>query len=318
MMKILVTGAAGFIGTHLSEQLMDLGHEVRALDCLTHYYHPQFKILNAQALKARGASFFLLDLAGDDLSDAVHDVDVVFHLAAQPGISTATSFETYVRNNLAATYRLLEAVRRSPSLCWFVNISTSSVYGLEATGSEDVSPKPISHYGVTKLAAEQLVMSYHQSHAFRACSLRLFSVYGPRERPDKLYPTLIKCLLEDVPFPLYEGSAHHRRSYTYVSDIIDGITATLSHMDACAGEIINIGNDTSITTEEGIGIVEEIIGRRAQIDRKPRRLGDQEKTEANIQKARRILGYHPKVSPREGLANEVSWYKDNIFGKITF
>ncbi|HKX31806.1 MAG TPA: NAD-dependent epimerase/dehydratase family protein [Blastocatellia bacterium] len=317
-MKILITGAAGFIGTHVSERLAERGDEVHAVDCLTDYYPSPFKILNARALQAKGVPLFSLDLAEDDLSRVVHNVEVIIHLAALPGISATASFEAYARNNLLATSRLLEAAKRWSSLRGFVYISTSSVYGVEATGNEEVLPKPVSHYGVTKLAAEQLVLTYNRGGIFPACSLRPFSVYGPRERPDKLYPTLIRCLFEDRPFPLYEGSEFHRRSYTYVSDIVAGITATLPRLEDCAGEIINIGNDVSATTGEGIKIVEEIIGKKARIDLRPRRSGDQERTQADIQKARRILGYHPQIDLWEGLTNEVSWYRDHINGKFNF
>jgi nucleoside-diphosphate-sugar epimerase len=307
-MNILVTGAAGFIGSHLAERLAALGHTVRGLDCLTDYYARSLKELNVDALKSKGVTFLPLDLAVDDLSEAVQDVEVVYHAAAQPGIAATSTFEIYARNNITATYRLIEAVKESssfPSLRGFINLSTSSVYGTIATGSEESEPKPTSYYGVTKLAAEQLVLAYVRTHGFPACSLRLFSVYGPRERPDKLYPKLIRGLLEDEPVPLFEGCEHHRRSYTYIDDIIDGLVAVVNNdngnWDRCVGEIFNIGTDTSITTGEGIRIVEEIVGRRVKVDRKPKRAGDQSETRANIEKARRVLGYNPTTTPREGL-----------------
>ena len=308
-MNILVTGAAGFIGSHLAERLAALGHTVRGLDCLTDYYDRSLKELNVRVLKGKGVGFLPLDLAVDDLGEAVQDIGFIYHSAAQPGISATSTFETYARNNITATYRLLEAVKMSPSLRGFVNISTSSVYGAVATGSEDSEPKPTSYYGVTKLAAEQLVLAYTRDREFPACSLRLFSVYGPRERPDKLYPKLIRGLLEDRSVPLFEGCEQHRRSYTYISDIVDGLVTVLDNWERCAGEIFNIGTDTSITTGEGIRIVEEIVGRRVKVDRKPKRAGDQKATHANIEKARRVLGYDPATTPREGLERTVEWYR---------
>jgi nucleoside-diphosphate-sugar epimerase len=221
-----------------------------------------------------------------------------------------------MRNNIIATYRLSEAAKQSRSLRGFINISTSSVYGTDATGDETTEPKPTSYYGVTKLAAEQLVLAYARDQGFPACSLRLFSVYGPRERPEKLYPQLIGCILEDREFALHEGSQHHLRSYTYVSDIVDGLMVAMNSFDKCQGEILNIGTAAAITTADGINIVQEILGKTAKIVTKPRRSGDQLKTQANIGKARRILNYDPTTTPREGLAQEVQWYKQHIFGKI--
>jgi UDP-glucuronate 4-epimerase len=315
-MRILVTGAAGFIGSHLAERLVALGHQVRGIDCFTDYYSRALKELNARALRREGAELMALDLAVDDLSPAVDGVEFIVHLAAQPGISATTSFETYLRNNVEATHRLLLAARQSPALRGFLNISTSSVYGADATGDETTEPRPTSYYGVTKLAAEQLVLALARDRGLPACSLRLFSVYGPRERPEKLYPRLIAAILDGKEFPLFEGSEAHVRSFTYVDDVVDGLVAALDRFDACAGEILNIGSDRSITTGEGIRIVEDIIGAPARIVTRPRRPGDQLRTQANIEKARRLLGYEPVMAPEEGLAREVAWYRDQIHGKV--
>ncbi|MBN1484999.1 MAG: NAD-dependent epimerase/dehydratase family protein [Chloroflexia bacterium] len=314
-MNILVTGAAGFIGSHLAERLVDLGHRVRGLDCLTDYYDPALKRMNVEDIMRRGVEFLPLDLAGDDLAEAVRDVDIIYHAAAQPGISATTPYESYVRNNLTATYRLLQAIRRSSdALRSLIYLSTSSVYGAEATGPETSEPKPTSYYGVTKLAAEQLALAYYREQGLPVCSLRLFSVYGPRERPEKLYPKLIRCILEDREFPLYEGSEQHWRSYTYVGDAVDGLVAVLDRLELCRGEIFNIGSDTAITTGEGIRLVEEIVGRPARKVVQRRRPGDQLRTQADIYKARRILGYNPSTSPREGLEREVAWVRERVLG----
>jgi nucleoside-diphosphate-sugar epimerase len=315
-MKILITGAAGFIGSHLAEKLTQDDHLVNGLDCLTDYYSVQIKTLNRDLLIEEGVTFQEINLVKDDLTEVLNDIEIIYHLAAQPGISATTPFDLYLRNNIIATQRLLEAAMNSSTLKLFVNISTSSVYGADATGDELTEPRPTSHYGVTKLAAEQLIMAANRDQNFPACSMRLFSVYGPRERPEKLYPKLIASLLNNKEFPLYEGSKNHIRSYTYIDDIITGLTSVLQNLDKCNGEIINIGTDRTITTGEGIKIVEQIIGKSAKILTKPKRPGDQEKTHANIKKAKKLLNYTPETSPGDGLKQEVDWYIKHIHGKI--
>jgi nucleoside-diphosphate-sugar epimerase len=314
--RILVTGAAGFIGSHLAERLATEGHSVVGLDCITDFYSPTLKESNLRALQASGVETLRLDLASDDLSAAVADVEVIYHLAAQPGLSSR-SFQTYARDNFIATERLVEAARQRRALRLFANIGTSSIYGKDATGDEDTVPRPTSWYGVTKLAAEQVALAAQRNADFPACSFRLFSVYGPRERPDKLYPRLIHSILSDEPFPLYAGSEHHQRSFTYVGDIVTGLLTALTHVEQCIGEIINLGIDSAITTAEGIRIVEQIIGRPARIERQPPRSGDQSRTHANIAKARAILGYSPTTTPEEGLAAEVRWYRDEFCDATT-
>jgi nucleoside-diphosphate-sugar epimerase len=312
----MVTGAAGFIGSHLAERLAEKGHDVRAVDCLTDNYAAALKEINVRALRDAGCTFFRRDLAQDALFDVLEDVDAIYHLAAQPGLSTTASFETYVRNNIMAAQCLVKAAADVPALQAFIHISTSSVYGARAIGDEKDEPKPTSYYGVTKLAAEQLVMAASRERGLPACSLRLFSVYGPRERPEKLYPRLIGCLLEEREFPLFEGSEKHYRSYTYVDDIVAGMQTVLENVPRCRGEIFNMGADTAITTGDGIRIVEELVGRKARIMLQPSREGDQLETRANIEKARRVLGYNPTTGVREGLAREVAWYRKEILGKL--
>ena len=306
-MKIVVTGAAGFIGSHWAETCARAEYNVVGVDIFNDYYDPALKERNAAEVAAAGAQMERLDLAEDDLTAVLQNADFIYHLAAQPGISATVSFETYMRNNLIATHRLLQAAQAVPTLKCFVNIATSSVYGRHATDSEDTPAKPTSYYGVTKLAAEQLVMAKQREEGFPGCSLRIFSVYGPRERPDKLYTKLINNILTDTPFPLFEGSKKHSRTFTYIGDIMKGFTAVLHHPDLAIGEIFNIGSDREITTGEGIAIVEEIIGKKATFQQVPKRPGDQVQTRANIEKAGRILGYEPSTAMREGLQEHVAW-----------
>lgn len=311
-MRILVTGAAGFIGSHLSQRLTGMGHEVIGIDNFSDYYGREYKEFNAKAVRASGCELIEADLAKDDIRQWVNGVEVVYHPAAQPGISSTVSFAAYLRNNVNATYRLLDALEGSPSLQLFVNVSTSSVYGLKATEPESVAPEPASYYGVTKLAAEQLVLSHQRDRGFPGCSLRLYSVYGERERPDKLYPRLIRSILQGVPFPLFEGSREHSRSFTYVGDVVDAFVSVIERRAACIGEIINIGSDKEMTTGEAIDTVESILGKVANYEMKPRRDGDQLRTHANIDKARRLLGFEPKTSFRSGIKNEIAWMRELI------
>ena len=315
-MRILVTGAAGFIGSHLAEKLATLGHEVLGLDSFNGYYDRDLKELNAGDVCRTGAKVKHLDLATDDLEAVLEGVNVIYHAAAQPGISATTAFEDYLRNNIVATQRLAKAALKLPDLRCFVNVATSSVYGREATEPETAAPKPTSYYGVTKLAAEQLVMAYQRDLGFPACSLRLFSVYGPRERPEKLFPYLIDSILSGREFPLYEGSKEHSRTFTYVGDIVDGFTSVLDNLDKSLGEIFNIGSEVEITTGHAIEIVEEILGKQAKLKTVPKRPGDQVRTSADISKAKKLLGYAPSTEPEEGLRREVDWYLEKVHGKI--
>ncbi|HUD04310.1 MAG TPA: NAD-dependent epimerase/dehydratase family protein, partial [Candidatus Paceibacterota bacterium] len=255
------------------------------------------------------------DIARDDISNILDGADVIYHFAAQPGISEMTPFDTYLQNNIVATYKLLEAARKIKSLKLFVFISTSSVYGARADSDETAEPMPTSFYGVTKLAAEQLALSYSRDKNLPVTVLRLFSVYGERERPEKLYHKVIKNVLNNEPLTLYEGSEAHRRSYSYVGDIVDACLLVLDKMDAVKGEIFNIGTDKTITTGEGLALIEKIMGTKIIIKKVPPRPGDQIETAAKIDKARRVLGYDPKVLPKDGLHREVEWYKNKIYNR---
>lgn len=310
-MKILVTGAAGFIGSHTSERLSELGHEVLAIDNFSPYYDISFKKLNAEELAKRGIEVQRIDLRTDDLSGVItEDLDYIFHLAAQPGIAVTSTFEDYLGNNVLGTQRLLTATEPLKSKPFFVNIATSSIYGLNATLTEDQAPLPASWYGVTKLAAEQLVLAYSRRDLLKSCSLRLYSVYGPRERPDKLYTRLIDCGLNDKHFPLYQGSLDHIRSFTYVQDIVDGIVSVIGREDVCNTEIFNLGTEEENSTETGIAVVEEILQKKIKIEHLAARPGDQSRTRANIDKARKLLEYNPKTSLKEGLEAQVKWFQE--------
>jgi len=312
-MRILVTGAAGFIASHLCEKLVSLGHEVIGLDNFNDYYSVSLKEMNAKDLESIGVQFYRIDLNDDLASLFEKPYDYIYHLAAQPGISSETTLEEYVENNIFATQNLLDAVLLyNKELKSFINIATSSVYGIEATVNETVPPAPVSFYGSTKLAAEQLVLGLQRLNKLHACSIRLYSVYGPRERPEKLYTKLIESLYNGIPFPLFEGSLKHERSFTYVGDIVEGLVAIIGRENVVDGEIINLGTDEVNTTQEGINVVENIMNKRLIVDQKPARKGDQQRTAAVIDKAKKILSYSPKVSLKQGLEAQVKWYKEKF------
>ncbi|MDT0556748.1 NAD-dependent epimerase/dehydratase family protein [Patiriisocius hiemis] len=309
-MKILITGAAGFIGSHIAERLATTRHNVFGVDNFSPYYNATLKKSNALSIQNKGVTFQELDLRTASLENLLSEkFDVIFHFAAHPGISSSSTFDDYLSNNVIATQRLLDLIALQNKKPFFVNISTSSVYGLEATFPETHPAKPASWYGVTKLAAEQLVLSYQRRGVINATSLRLFSVYGPRERPDKLYTRLIDSAINNKPFPLFNGSEKHLRSYTYVQDIVDGICSVLDKQEICNGEIFNLGTEVENSTLMGIKTVEKLLNLSITIQNMPARIGDQSRTHANIEKARKLLNYNPTTTLEEGVAAQIEWFK---------
>lgn len=313
LVKVLVTGIAGFIGSHTAERFVSLGCEVIGIDNFSPYYSVDLKRLNCQELIQKGVQIIEHDLREHNLDSVLPlDIDYIFHFAAQPGISSTSTFEDYFTNNVIATKNLIDYALNCKNLKLFVNIGTSSIYGLEATFTEEVAPKPASFYGVTKLAAEQLVLQTSREKKMKACSLRLYSVIGPRERPEKMYTKLIANGLKNKAFPLFEGSDKHLRSFTYVGDIVDGIVSVLKKEDLVDGEIFNLGTEVEHTTQEGINAVSKVLGCEIQIDVVPKRAGDQWRTKANIDKARKVLGYNPQTSLLDSVRSQVDWYKKNF------
>lgn len=312
-MKILVTGAVGFIGSHTAERLRSLGHEVYGVDNFSSYYSLELKKLNEKALIDIGVKIITYDLRNDNLSEVLpNDINYIFHYAAQPGISSNSTFEDYLENNIIATKNLIDYALGLTNLKLFVNIGTSSIYGLEATFPEDRAPKPASHYGVTKLAAEQLVLQKSREKQLKACSLRLYSVIGPRERPEKMYTKLIDLGLKGEAFPLFEGSDKHLRSFTDVDDIVDGVISVIGKENIVDGEIINLGTEVEHTTQEGIETVEKVLGKKIKMNVIPKRAGDQLRTKANIDKAKKLLNYNPQTTLLQAVEKQVKWYKDNF------
>lgn len=315
-MKIIITGAAGAIGSHLAERLLTQGHEVVGIDALTPYYDPRLKEATCKLLEKKGVNMHYKNLLNDDIFPLFNGAQAIFHMAAQPGISATTPFEDYLNNNIVATYRVLEIARELPNLEVFINASTSSVYGAVANGPETVAPAPTSNYGVTKLAAEQLALSYYRDKGLPVVNIRFFSVLGERERPEKYFFKLIKSLYEGSEITMYEGSENHIRSYTYVGDIINGCMKVLEKRKDVLGETFNLGNDQTCTTGEAMRMVESLMAKKAKVKIVPKRSGDQLETGAKIDKARSLLDYKPETDLKTGLKKEIDWYGEFVHGKF--
>jgi nucleoside-diphosphate-sugar epimerase len=310
-MRCLVTGAAGFIGSHLCERLVQEGHEVLGIDAFIPYYDPAIKKRNlAELLNHSRFRFYDLDLRTADLNQLVNSVEYIFHLAAMPGLVQAwQDFEGYWTCNVLATHRLLEAIRTAASkLRRFLYISTSSVYGRYASGDESLPLKPISPYGVTKLAAEHLCRAHAEAYGLPLVVLRYFSVYGPRQRPDMAYHRFIEALLRDEPVIIY-GDGLQVRGNTYISDCVE---ATLRAMDACPGETYNVGGGETATVWDIVRKLEMITGRRARIRQEAARPGDQRYTFADTTKLRLHFSWQPRVGLDEGLRRQWLWQKQQF------
>jgi len=310
-MQVLVTGCAGFIGSQLCERLTERGDSVIGVDCFTSYYAEQRKRANLEKLKDR-PNFQLVegDLLVIDLKNLFSTADCVFHTAGQPGVrgSWGEQFDEYVRNNILATQRLLEAVKSNGGHTKVVFSSSSSIYGnvdrLPVT--ENDLPRPFSPYGTTKLAAEHLCMLYHANYGVPVVSLRYFTVYGPRQRPDMAFHIFIKALLQNAPITIL-GDGRQTRDFTYVDDIID---ANLAAADKpVAGEIFNIGGGSRQSLRDAVAFLEKISERKANMDSRPAIRGDVRDTWADTERAKIYLGFQPKVTLEEGLKRQFEWEK---------
>lgn len=309
-MKCLVTGAAGFIGSHLCEKLLELGHEVHGLDSFVPYYDRNIKERNLKtAEKHTNYRFHELDLRTDNLKELVSNSDAIFNLAAMPGLTQSwVDFDGYWTCNALATKQLLEAVRQhAPKLHRFIQVSTSSVYGKFASGDEMLPTRPISPYGVTKLAAEQLCWAFAEACKLPIVVLRYFSVYGPRQRPDMGYQRFIEALATKKPIYMY-GDGHQVRGNTYVSDCV---AATVAALESPVCEIYNIGGNEMVNVWDILNKLKTITGTEPELIQQAERPGDQRHTFADCSKAARHLNWKPQVTLTEGLTQQWNWYCNN-------
>lgn len=309
MAKVVVTGAAGFIGSHLVEALLQTGCQVVGIDLFTDYYSPELKRQNLHRAQ-RHPNFRLVegDVRELDWSELLDGVTVVYHQAAQAGVrsSWGQGFQTYTDCNIHATQVLLEAAKHA-NLSRFVYASSSSVYGNAAAfpTPETLVPQPVSPYGVTKLAAEHLCGLYHVNYGVPTVALRYFTVYGPRQRPDMAFHKFFKAVLDDTPIPVY-GDGQQTRDFTFVRDAVAANLAA-ARVPEAVGQVFNIGGGSRVSLKQTIETMEAIVGRAIAIDYQARSKGDARHTSADVTRAQQVLGYAPQVSIADGLRQEWEW-----------
>lgn len=306
-MKCLVTGAAGFIGSHLCEELLGRGEEVTGVDCFTRYYPRRLKERNIDEVERVG-NFKLIraDLAVAKIEPLLEGVGCVYHLAAQPGVrpSWGELFAAYVRNNILATQKLLEASVKK-GVRKFVYASSSSVYGdaEKLPTPENTTPSPISPYGVTKLVGEQLCDAYRKTQGLSATTVRYFTVYGPRQRPDMAFNKFITAISRDKQVNVF-GDGQQQRDFTFVDD---AVRATVLASGASAGSTYNIGSGKPVKLLDVIELISQILVKRPNIRFAERARGDVRATAADSSRLRLDLGWRPKVALEDGLRRQVEW-----------
>jgi UDP-glucuronate 4-epimerase len=313
-MRALVTGCAGFIGSNLTDALLQDGHQVLGVDCFNDNYGREQKRRNLEhALQWDEFDFVPLDLARGDLRELVDETEVVFHLAAEPGVraSWGQRFENYERNNITATQHLLEASRHTPDRP-FVYAGSSSVYGQAETfpTPEDTLPRPFSPYGMTKLAAEHLCSIYHGNFGVNAVTLRYFSVYGPRQRPDMAFNRFMFAALRDESMTVF-GDGGQSRDFTFVGDVV-AATRAAAETPAAIGGVFNVGGGNRVTLNEVLAMIEEIAGKPLDVQRTDTERGDVRDTGADTTRAQETLGFAPSTSLREGLEAEFAWAESQL------
>ena len=311
-MKVLVTGGAGFIGSHLVERLLEAGHGVDVIDSFNDFYDPRIKRANLEGVRGK-AQVFEADIRDTGVVDKIVKAGgygAIAHLAARAGVRPSIKEpRLYIETNIVGTYNLLEAARQA-GIGRFVCASSSSVYGVLKTAPfrEDMAlTETISPYAATKLAAEQLCSNYSHLYGMRTINLRFFTVYGPRQRPDLAIHKFTRQIDEGKSIDQF-GDGSTRRDYTYIDDIIQGVMACLSYEGQLC-DVFNLGESQTTTLTELIRAIEETLGKKAVINKLPEQPGDVPLTYADISKARERLGYKPTTKIKEGIPKFVEWYR---------
>ncbi len=311
-MRALVTGAAGFVGSTLARRLLADGHDVVGVDSVNDYYDRQLKRANLGRLASTGFQFVEADLNAVDLPSLLAGTEVVFHLAGQPGVrsSWGSEFDRYVTDNVRATQRLLEAALHADRLRRFVFASSSSVYGdAERYPTEETDrPQPLSPYGVTKLAAEHLCTLYARNQAVPTVSLRFFTVYGPRQRPDMAFTRFCRAVSDGREIEVY-GTGEQVRDFTYVDDVVEANVqvGTADIGSVPAGSVFNVAGGSSTTVNEVLALLGEISGRAVRVVRGAPVLGDVLRTGGSTEALGKATGWMPRVGLREGLEEQYRW-----------
>ncbi|MBD2465139.1 GDP-mannose 4,6-dehydratase [Oscillatoria sp. FACHB-1407] len=310
MNSVIVTGVAGFIGSHLVESLLSQGKTVIGIDQFNDYYDVALKRKNVSPFLSH-PNFKLIenDIQAIDWNALLDGIEVIYHQAAQAGVraSWGNGFRAYTERNINATQIILEAAKDAKQLKRLVFASTSSVYGNAETmpTSETTCPQPVSPYGITKLAAERLCWLYYYNFNVPVTALRYFTVYGPRQRPDMAFHKFFKAVIEDQAIPIY-GDGQQTRDFTFVSDAIAANLAAATAPEAI-GEIFNVGGGSRVVLTEVLDTMEAIVGKPIKRNHVEKAMGDARHTSADVSKANKLIGYKPQVSLKEGLAREWEW-----------
>jgi nucleoside-diphosphate-sugar epimerase len=308
-MRALVTGCAGFIGSSITDRLLAEGYKVIGVDCFTDYYARSIKESNIQ-IATRNSSFTFIEKDIMEM-DEFPEVDYIFHEAAQAGVraSWGTSFAIYTRNNIDATQHLLEWYKNKP-LKKFVYASSSSVYGdAPLPMKEDMKPQPVSPYGVSKLAAEHLCYLYWKNYQIPTVSLRYFTVYGPRQRPDMGINKFVHSVINSKPITIF-GDGTQTRDFTFISDVVDAnLLAAKKSDEKITGNVFNIGGGNCVTVNDLISSIGKISGKKPEIKYSEKQKGDVNDTLADAEKAKLLLGWNPKVRIEQGLEKYVRWIR---------